>query len=115
MDQQLNDGIQGNVGRRTNLIQLYSSNPYEGNRLISDLHPDGVPIMVLIDGPSCCYCKLNVPNGITSLEQKWGEHKGIMAPGYYCCYSSKGGIAAMITMNTVRFSAPVTQIHSSYN
>ena len=69
----LNDPVQGNLTRKTHLIQLYTSDPDEGPRLVSDSHPMGIPIMIMIDPPSCCYCKLNVPFGIVSLEQKWGK------------------------------------------
>jgi hypothetical protein len=89
------------------LIQLYTTDPSEGPRLISDDNSKGVPIMVLVDGPSCCYCKLNVPSGIVTLEQKYGKHTGMMDPGYYCCYCSYKRISAMITKNTIRFNTPV--------
>jgi len=63
--------------------------------------------MVIVDPPSCCYFKLNVPNGIASLEQTWGKYTGMMHPGYYCCYCSHKRIAAMITKNSIQFNTPI--------
>lgn len=63
--------------------------------------------MIIVDPPSCCYFKLNVPHGIVSLEQKWGKHMGMMVPGAHCCYCSYKKIAAMITKNAIRFNTPV--------
>jgi hypothetical protein len=70
---QLNDSVQGKLRNRTNLIQLYTDDPDEGPRLISDKNLKGIPIMVIVDPPSCCYYKLNVPHGIVSLEHVWGR------------------------------------------
>ena len=64
--------------------------------------------MVLVDSPSCCYCKLNVPHGIISMERTWGRDTGMLQPGYHCCYTSHKMIAAMITKNAIRFKAPVS-------
>jgi hypothetical protein len=93
--------VQGGISEKTHLIQLYTSDPEQGPRLISDYHPMGTPIMVIVDPPSCCYFKLNVPHGIISLEQKWGRFTHKMDPGYYCCYCSHKRIAAMITKNSI--------------
>lgn len=93
---------------------MYTNDPDEGPRLISEYHPQGIPIMVIVDPPSCCYFKLNVPHGIVSLEQTWGRSTGLMDPGYYCCYCSYKRIAAMITKNTVQFNTPVSY-HSIFN
>ena len=65
--------------------------------------------MVIVDGPSCCYYKLNIPYGIVSMEQTWGKHTGVMEPGWHCCYCSYKKIAAMITKNSVRYNVPVSQ------
>eukprot|EP00347_Sterkiella_histriomuscorum_P009605 403340568 len=105
--QSLEDQVQGEVRERTHLIQLYSDHPDEGPRLISQYHPQGTPIIVLIDAPSSCYCKLNLPHGIVSLEQKWGKSTGMMTPGWHCCYCSHKRVAAMITKNTIQFNTPV--------
>jgi hypothetical protein len=67
----------------------------------------GVPIMIIVNPPSCCYWKLNIPHGIVSLEQKWGKQMGTMKPGYHCCYCSYKKIAAMITKNSIQFNTPV--------
>lgn len=100
--------VQGRVKKRTHLIQLHTNDPDEGPRLISDFHPSGVPIMVIVDPPSSCYFKLNIPHGIVSLEQVWGKHTGQMTPGYHCCYCSYKRIAAMITKNSIQFNTPVS-------
>ena len=105
---QLQDEVQGNIRKRTHLIQLYTHDPDEGPRLISDKNEKGVPIMVIVDPPSCCYYKLNVPHGIITIEHIWGKNHGKMTPGYYCCYCSYKRIAAMITKNAVQFNTPVS-------
>lgn len=63
--------------------------------------------MVRVNGPSCCYCKLNVPEGVHTLEESCGIHTGLMDPGMYCCYCSYKSIYAMVTKNTIRFDAPI--------
>lgn len=108
---QLVDQVQGKLRRRTHLIQLYTNDPDEGPRLISDKNDKGVPIMVIVDPPSCCYYKLNVPHGIVTLEHVWGKKNGQMTPGYFCCYCSYKRIAAMITKNAVQFNTPVSQLN----
>jgi hypothetical protein len=107
---QLVDQVQGKLRRRTHLIQLYTNDPDEGPRLISDKNDKGVPIMVIVDPPSCCYYKLNVPHGIVTLEHIWGKKNGQMTPGYFCCYCSYKRIAAMITKNAILFNTPVSQL-----
>jgi len=69
-DEQLTDDIQGFLRERTHLLQIYTSDPEEGPRMISENQADGqgIPLMVLVDGPSCCYFKLNIPNGMLILE-----------------------------------------------
>lgn len=84
-----------------------TSDPSEGPRLISDPHPVGVPIMVLVKGPSCCTCKLDVPDGIATIEERNGVFQGLMAPGCHCGVCAHRRIAAMITLDTIRFNAPV--------
>lgn len=66
------DEIQGHIADKTNLIQLVTSTPSEGPRLISAKHEVGVPIVILVDSPCCCYCKLDVPDGIVTLEETYG-------------------------------------------
>lgn len=99
--------MQGDLRPRTHLIQLYSDHPTEGSRLISDYHPQGIPIMIIVDPPSSCYCKLNLPHGIVSLEQRWGKFTHMMTPGWHCCYCSYKRIAAMVSKNVVQFNTPV--------
>jgi hypothetical protein len=59
--------------------------------------------MVIVNDPSCCYLKLNIPNGMLILEQSCGVDQGIMAPGCRCCYLNYKRIAVMITKNSIRF------------
>ena len=69
MTSQAGDNIQGKLRARTHLLQLYTNDVEEGPRLISDEQEDGgIPIMVIIDNPSYCNLKLNVPNGMFTLE-----------------------------------------------
>ena len=67
----------------------------------------GTPIMVRIKGPTCCYFKMNVPEGVHTLEENCGMHTGLKEPGMYCCYCSYKSIYAMVTKNTIRFDAPI--------
>jgi len=71
--------------------------------------------MAIVEPPCCCYFKLNVPNGVYTLEQEWGEDKGIMDPGMRCCYLSYKQIAVMITKNTIRFKCPITHVPTKDN
>ena len=75
--------------------------------------------MALLDSsPSCCYYKLNVPNGVYTLGMRFGADAGVMQPGAHWCYSTclhKGRVAAMITKNTVRFNCPVQRIPTKDN
>lgn len=70
---QLDDNIQGVLRPRTNLLQLYTNNVEEGPRLISDTTQErGIPIMVIIDNAEYFNLKLNVPNGLFTLQQHFG-------------------------------------------
>lgn len=71
--------------------------------------------MVIVDSACCCYCKLNVPHGIVTLEQRCGKHTGTLEPGYHCCYCTYKRISAMITKNTIRFNTPVLDLHNFVN
>ena len=62
------DNIQGAVRGKTHLIQIYCNDPADAPRLISTPHPDGVPIMVIIEDPGSIVCKLDIPNGMYTLE-----------------------------------------------
>ena len=67
--------------------------------------------MVLVDSPSCFITKLNVPNGVYTLEAKWGKHQGIMKPGCYCCFCScYREVKVLITKNTIRFNCPIEKV-----
>jgi len=69
---QLFDNVQGGLRDKTHLIQLYTDDPEEAPRLISQPHANGIPLMVIVNDPCCCYHKVNIPNGVYSLEQSWG-------------------------------------------
>jgi hypothetical protein len=95
---------------------LYTDNPEEAPRIISEPHKDGIPLMVMMKSNPCCfYCKINIPNGIFTLESKWGRHAGIMLPGYRCCYCSHREIKVMVTKNTIRFNCPVWDVPTKDN
>ena len=112
----LYDDVQGFLKDRTHLIQIYTSNPEEAPRLISQTHPSGIPLMVIIsDQPCCCYHKVNIPSGVFTLETSCGVNQGIMNPGYYCCYMSYKMIKVMITKNTIRFKCPITNVPTKDN
>mmetsp|Transcript_4395 Transcript_4395/g.7449 ORF Transcript_4395/g.7449 Transcript_4395/m.7449 type:complete len:384 (-) Transcript_4395:74-1225(-) len=60
--------------------------------------------------PCCCYCKVNVPNGIYTLQATWGKYDGIMEPGCKCCFFNYKEIKVMITKNTIRYKCPVQDV-----
>jgi len=107
--------MQGALREKTHLIQLYTSDPEEAPAMVSTTHPQGVPLMVLVDDPCCCFCKVNIPTGMHILEQSCGEDMGIMAPGFRCCYCNYKKIAVMVTKNTIRFKCPVTNVPTKDN
>lgn len=83
--------------------------------MISQKHDVGVPIVVLVDNPACCYCKLNVPDGIITLQETYGVFTGILEPGCECCFCGHRQISAMITTNTIRFNAPIKECPTADN
>lgn len=96
------------MSHTTNLLQLYTSDPEEAPRLISEANSQGIPLLVLVDMNNCCpVMKLNVPSGMIALEQVFGQHNGIVEEGWHCCYPCWKNIAVLISRNTVRFNAPV--------
>ena len=111
----LNDMVQGALRPKTHLIQLYVDDPEEAPHRISEHHPEGVPIMCIINNPSCCWLKVNIPNGMYTLHQVWGVDQGIMEPGCQCCYCSYKTIPVMISKNTIRFRCPITQVPTKDN
>lgn len=99
--------VQGTLREKTHLIQLYCSDPEEAPMKISEHHPQGIPIMVIIENPSCCWLKVNIPNGVYTVEQNCGVDQGIMEPGFRCFYCSYKNVAVMISKNTIRFRCPI--------
>ena len=66
---------------QTHLVQIYSDKISEGPRIIAEDNPDGVPLIIMPENyPGCCCClclghkykcwhwKLNVPDGLYTLE-----------------------------------------------
>ena len=102
------DPTQGQMSHVTNLLQLYTTNPEEAPRMISETNKQGIPLLVLVDMNNCCpVMKLNVPSGMIVLEQVFGQHNGTVEEGCHCCYPCWKNIAVLISRNTVRFNAPV--------
>ena len=64
--------------------------------------------MVIIEAPSSLVYKLNIPNGMYTLEQVWGDENGVKEPGCDPCYCSYKEICVMISKNTIRFRCPIT-------
>lgn len=63
----------------------------------------------------CCRCKLNIPNGVYTLEQYLGRNTGVMTPGAHWGYCCCRRIAAIISKNTIRFKLPVQNIPTKDN
>lgn len=61
-------------------------------------------------GCCCCDCKLDVPAGLTVLEENCGKSTGIMRPGAHWCYCCNKRVACMVTKAIVNYSAPVINI-----
>lgn len=80
-------------------------------------------MVIVRDNRVCCPCfcqcyqhtKLNIPNGVYTLEQVCGKDNGIMDPGCRCCYFSHRRVAVMITKNTIRFKCPITHVPTKDN
>ena len=109
------DGSQGALRTKTHLIQIYTDDIERAPQLVSEPHANGVPIMVIINNQCSCKCKVNIPNGMYTLEQKWGKDNGIMDPGYECCYLNYKRIAVMVSKNTIRYRCPIIHIPTKDN
>ena len=71
--------------------------------------------MAVIKNQKSCYCKINIPNGVYTMEQFFGKHNGIMDPGcriFYCSYKK---ICVMVSKNTIRYKCPVTNVPTKDN
>lgn len=70
--------------------------------------------MVIPSGSDkCCHLKLNVPEGVYTLEHNRGIDNGLMEPGahwfYFSCCGCRG-VKACISMNTIRFCIPINDV-----
>lgn len=93
---------------RTHLIQITTDDIKNAPRILKEPHPNGQPIVIVIENSFwCCKLKLDVPSGVTVLAQKWGAHDGELPPGYKCCFCKHRKVAAIITMNSIRYDAPI--------
>ncbi|CAI2371325.1 unnamed protein product [Moneuplotes crassus] len=96
------------LNERTHLLQITTGDITNAPRILKNAQHDGQPIVVVIEnGFCCCKPKLDVPSGVTVLSQKWGAHDGELAPGFKCCWCKHKKIAAIITMNSIRYDAPI--------
>lgn len=59
--------------------------------------------------------KINIPNGVYTMEQMFGKHSGIMDPGCRLLYCSYKKICVMVSKNTIRFKCPVTNVPTRDN
>mmetsp|Transcript_5157 Transcript_5157/g.5915 ORF Transcript_5157/g.5915 Transcript_5157/m.5915 type:complete len:126 (+) Transcript_5157:9-386(+) len=96
------------LNERTHLLQMTTDDITNAPRILKDPNHNGQPIVVVIENNFwCCKMKLDVPSGVTVLGQKWGAHEGEIPPGFKCCYCKHKRIAAIITMNSIRYDAPI--------
>lgn len=90
------------------MIQITTDQIENAPRILKEAQHGGQPIVVVIENKvCCCHCKLDVPSGVTVLWQKWGAHEGVLDPGFKCCFCKYKRIAAIITMNSIRYDAPI--------
>lgn len=93
---------------RTHLLQITTGDIANAPRILKEPRDGGQPIVVVIENAFwCCKMKLDVPSGVTVLAQKWGAHDGELTPGFKCCFCKHRKIAAIITMNSIRYDAPI--------
>ena len=74
--------------------------------------------MAIVRDQSCCIFKLNIPNGVFTIEQKFGVDAGIMKPGFRCCYTRACGcnkIMCMISKNSIRYKCSITNVPTKDN
>ena len=88
-------------------MQITTGDISEAPRILKESRDGGQPIVVVVENTFCCKCKLDVPSGVTVLSQRWGAHDGELNPGLICCFCSFRKIAAIITMNSIRYDAPI--------
>ena len=96
------------IDERTHLLQITTGDISNAPRILKEARQGGQPIVVVIENSFWwCKCKLDVPSGVTVLAQKWGAHDGELAPGFKCWFWKHRRIAAIITMNSIRYDAPI--------
>ena len=74
--------------------------------------------MVIIDNAEFFNLKLNVPNGLFTLQQFFGKEGGLMDTGCYCCFCTccdARRVAVMITKNTIRYQCPISNVPTKDN
>ena len=92
---------------RTHLLQMTVADIHEAPRILKEARHDGQPIVVVIDSSTCPKWKLDVPSGVTVLAQKWGAHDGELNAGLICWFCCHRRVAAIITLNSIRYDAPI--------
>ena len=86
--------------RRTRLVQVSTSSIYDAPQILTEESSNSqeTVLVVVVEPPmTCCYPKLDVPSGVTTLGQKWGAHDGVMKPGAHCCFCTHKRIACAVT------------------
>lgn len=100
--------MMADLNDRTHLLQITTDDITNAPRILKEPRHDGQPIVVVIENSFwCCKMKLDVPSGVTVLAQKWGAHDGELPAGYKCCFCKHRRVAAIITMNSIRYDAPI--------
>jgi len=70
----------------------------------------------MIENHSCCYsCKINIPEGMITLETNFGKGGHMIEPGYRCCVCYYTRYPVMISLNRIRYCVPVDEIPTKDN
>ena len=93
---------------KTRIGQRHTSNIEEAPRLLTNSSADEQVVMVMIREPCCCCeLKMNIPSGLTTLEETCGKNTGIMQPGAKWCYCRHQRVACMVSQAMIQYNAPV--------
>ena len=83
---------------KTRIAQRSTSNIEEAPRLLTNSGQDEQVVMVMVREPfCCCELKINIPSGLTTIEETCGKNSGIMQPGATWCYCKHKRIACMVS------------------